>query len=83
MTPEEMEAKILEQTEELEKLRADNKTLSENNEKLKKENEDVRTVNQKYFNKLIAQETKPENNNGDQEGDDIPSCEDFAKTLKF
>lgn len=80
MTLEEAQARILELTEENQNLTTQNQTLSQNNETLTQENENLRTINQKYFNKLIAQET-PENKKDDEEPDKIPTCEEFAKEL--
>ena len=80
MTLEEMQERIIELTEQNQTLTAQNETLSQNNETLTAECENLRTLNQKYFNKLIAQET-PENDNEDGEPDEIQSCEEFAKNL--
>lgn len=82
MTPEEMQAKILELTEENQNLKQEKETLSGDNEKLKKDVADLRTINQKYFNKLIAQEEDPtkKKKEGD-EGDEVKTCEEFAKEL--
>jgi len=81
-TLEEAQARIVELEEELTQEKSNSKTLSEENETLKKENEDVRTLNQKYFNKLIAQDdtkTKP----ADPEGEKVPTCEEFASKLEI
>lgn len=80
MTLEEAQERILELTEQNQNLTTQNQTLSQNNENLTAEVENLRTINQKYFNKLIAQET-PENKPDDEEQDETPSCEEFAKTL--
>ena len=79
MTLEEAQARILELTDENAQLKADKETLSKDNENLTKSNEDLRTLNQKYFNRLIAEE-KPEDEDPEEE-EETPSCEDFAKTL--
>lgn len=81
-TLEAAQQRIVELEEELTQTKASNKTLLDENETLKKENEDVRTINQKYFNKLIAQDDtkkKPD----DEEGEKVPTCEEFAAELKF
>ena len=80
MTLEEAQERIIELTEQVQTLTGQNETLSQNNETLTAECENLRTLNQKYFNKLIAQET-PENDNGDPEPEEIQSCEEFAKEL--
>lgn len=82
MTLEEAQERIIELTEQNQTLSAQNETLSQNNETLTAECENLRTLNQKYFNKLIAQET-PEDNNGDNEPDEVPTCEEFAKDLNI
>lgn len=62
MTIEQAQEKILSLTEELENLRTQNETLSADNETMSANIEDLRKLNQKYFNKLIAQDTALENN---------------------
>lgn len=79
MTLEEAQERIIELAEQNQTLTAQNETLSQNNESLTTELENMRTLNQKYFNKLIAQET-PEDNDG-EEPEDVPTCEEFAKQL--
>lgn len=81
MTLEEAQERILELTEQNQTLTAQNESLSQNNETLTAECENLRTLNQKYFNKLIAQET-PENDPKD-EPEETLSCEEFAKTLNI
>ena len=81
MTLEEAQEKLLELQEENQQLKAEKETLSQNNETLTADNENLRTLNQKYFNKLIAQEEDTKNKDGDPEGDDVLSCEEFAKTI--
>lgn len=81
-TLEEAQQRIVELEEEATQNAANNKTLSEENEQLKKDNENLRTLNQKYFNKLIAQDDtkkKPD----DEEGEKVPTCEEFAAELKI
>jgi len=82
MTLEEAQERIIELTEQNQTLSAQNETLSQNNETLTAECENLRTLNQKYFNKLIAQET-PENDNGEGEPEEIPTCEEFAEKLNI
>lgn len=81
MTPEEMQARILELTDENAQLKADKETLSKNNEDLTKSNEELRTLNQKYFNRLIAEEKPEGEDDNDEEEDKTPSCEELANSL--
>lgn len=80
MTLEEAQEKILELEDQLRQANADKETLSQNNDTLQKDNESLRTLNQKYFNKLIAQEEEP-GKDEDEEEPEIPSCEDFARDI--
>lgn len=83
-TLEQAQARIVELEEEATQLRATNQTLSDDNEKQKKENEDLRTLNQKYFNKLIAQDdNEGKNKDGDQGGSEVLSVEEYVKNMKF
>lgn len=83
-TLEQAQERIVELTEENAQLKTERDTLSKNNETLTSDLENQRTLTQKYFNKLIAQEeTDNQNENGDDEGDDVPTCEEFAKTLNL
>ena len=78
MTLEEAQAKILELQEQIQSLTTERDSLSQDNEKLKNESEELRNLNQKYFNKLIAQD-KPETE--EDEPDIVPTCEEFAAKL--
>ena len=80
MTLEEAQQKILDLTEENQKLKQEKETLSTDKTNLEKDNENLRTINQKYFNKLIAQETEP-NKPDKKDPEDVPTCEQFAKDL--
>jgi len=80
-TLESAQERILELEAQLGDLQTERDTLSENNDSLTRDNENLRTLNQKYFNKLIAQENTEKQK--DEEEPEVPSCEDFAKTLKF
>ena len=83
-TLEQAQARIVELEEENTQLKADKQTLSDDNEKRKKENDDLRTLNQKYFNKLIAQDDdEDKKKSGDQGGSDVPSVEEYVKNIKF
>ena len=80
MTLEEAQAKIVELQEELATAQTERDNYSKRVDDLTKENENVRELNQKYFLKLSAQYTKPDENTEDEDPD-VPTCEDFAKTL--
>lgn len=82
MTLEEAQQKILDLTEENQKLKQEKETLSQDKKKLEEDNKNLGTLNQKYFNKLIAQEV-PDDDDDDDDEPDEPSCEEFAKTLKI
>lgn len=78
MTIEEAQAEILRLQEENTRLTNERDTLSQNNATITEELGKVRTLNQQYFNKLSAQYSKQEE---EDEPEDVPSCEDFARTL--
>ena len=82
-TLEEAQARILELDEQVGNLTTEKDSLSQDNEKLKKDNESLRTLNQKYFNKLIAQDTGKPDGKKKEDDEPVPTCEDFAKTLNF
>ena len=81
-TLEEAQAEIVRLQEENTKLCNERDTLSQNNKNLSGELEQVRTLNQQYFNKLTAQYSKQADEKDDEEEED-PTCEEFAKTLKI
>ena len=81
MTLEEAQAEIIRLREQVTELTNERDTLSQNNTTQAQELESVRKLNQAYFNKLSAQYSPPKE---DPEDDpEIPSCEDFAKTLNI
>lgn len=77
-TLEKAQARILELEEENQNLKTEKDTLSEDKKKLETEKEDLRTLNQKYFNKLIAQEGKKDEPEDEPE---VQTCESFAEEL--
>ena len=81
-TLEEARAEILRLNEQVTTLTNERDTLSQNNTTLSGELESVRKLNQQYFNKLSQQfiPTEDKNNDGEEE---VPTCEDFAKTLNI
>ena len=82
MTLEEAQAEIIRLNEQVTELTNERDTLSQNNTTLTGELESVRKLNQQYFNKLSAQYSHDgeEKDNGEEE---VPTCEDFAKTLNI
>lgn len=80
MTLEEAQAEILRLQEINTELTNERDALSQRFDTASQELESVRKLNQQYFNKLSAQYSQEldKNNNDD---DEVPSCEDFAKTL--
>lgn len=77
MTLEQAQARIIELTDELATVTGERDQLSHDNETLRTESEELRKLNQKYFNRLIAQD-KPD---PEPEPDPVPSCEEFAAKL--
>jgi len=80
---EDYQGEILTLRQANETLTTERDTLSRDNEELRTENERLRNLNQTYFNRLIAQDEKEMKKNPENEDPEIPSCEDFAKTIKF
>jgi len=78
-TLEQAQAEIIRLQEANTLLTNERDTLSQNNVTLTGELESVRKLNQQYFNKL-SQQYFPAEDKNDAE-DEVPSCEDFAKTL--
>lgn len=78
MTLEEAQAKIVELTEKVTELENEKATLSENNKTLSEDLENVRVLNQRYFEKLTAQTISKDE---PEEEEEKLSCEEFAKTL--
>ena len=85
MTLEEAQQRIIELTEEVQTLTGERDAAQQTAQQLTAETEELRTLNQRYFNKLIAQDKLTANiaNNEDKEEPVPPSCEEFAKTLKL
>ena len=78
-TLEQAQERILELEELNQNLTTERDSLSQDINSLREENERVRTLNQKYFNKLIAQDET--NGTNKQKEEPEKSCEDFAKEL--
>ena len=81
VTLEEAQARIIALTEEVQTLTAERDSLSQNNETLKNESEELRKLNQTYFNKLIAQHKQEEEK--EEEEETVLTCEEFAATLNI
>lgn len=79
-TLEAAQAEILRLQEANTALQNERDTLSQNNENLTQELGQVRTLNQQYFNKLCMQYSPQQD---EPEEPEVPSCEDFAKSLKI
>lgn len=79
-TIEEARAEILRLQDQVTELTNERDTLSQNNATQAQELESVRKLNQQYFNKL-SQQYIPEADKNDSEPEEVPTCEDFAKTL--
>ena len=82
-TLEAAQAEIVRLNDELAERTNERDTLSQNNETLTAENEQIRKLNQQYFNRLIAQDTGKDGGGKDQNETPPPTCEEFARTLKF
>lgn len=80
-TIETAQARILELEEELNTVKSERDSLSENNNSLTARVEELRSQNQTYFNKLLAQKEEP--NKEDEREEEIPTCEEFAKSIKI
>lgn len=81
-TIEEAQAEILRLQQENTELANERDTLSQNNKTLAADLEKVRTLNQDYFNRLTAQYSGQAGKNEDED-DEAPTCEEFAKTIKL
>ena len=79
-TIEEARDRILELEGQITELTNERDTLSQNNNTLSTELESVRKLNQKYFDRLSAQYSEPEE---EEEKDKPLSCGEFAKNLKI
>ncbi len=82
-TLESAQARILELEEQVSVLTTERDSLSQNNSELSATCENLRTENQKYFNKLIAQYDRGDCDKDDDTEETAPTCEEFAKTLNI
>lgn len=83
MTLEEAQEIILELTEQNNNLTTERDSLSQENETLRGDNESLRSLNQKYFNRLIAQDSEIDDKGTEPEDEPVPTCEEFATTLNI
>lgn len=81
-TIEEARAEIVRLTDELNQRNADYETLSHDNDTLRNDLDQVRTINQQYFNRLMQQDSKPAGG-APLDDEEAPTCEEFAKTLNI
>lgn len=82
MTLEEAQAQIIELKEKNTELENEKESLTQQNKALAEDVERVRTLNQKYFEKLSMQTLSPESQKETKE-EEIVSCEEFAKTINL
>lgn len=78
-TLEDARAEILRLEKELATSNTEKENYSKKIEELTRENENVRELNQKYFLELRAQNN--EKSDEDEPDEDVPTLEEFAKTL--
>lgn len=81
-TIEEAQAEILRLNEELATRTTERDTLSQDNERLTKERDKSREIAHQYFLKLNQQYSPRQEDQGSADPD-VPSCEDYAKTIKL
>lgn len=81
-TLEAAQAEIIRLQEANTALTNERDTLSQNNTTLTQELAQVRQLNQQYFNKLSAQYSDQAGKD-DEEEEEAPTCEEFAKTLEI
>ena len=81
-TIEEAKAEIIRLQEANIQLTNEKEALSQNNADLTGELESVKKLNQQYFNKL-SQQYFPTEDKKDDDEQEVPSCEDFAKSLNI
>ena len=82
MTLEEAQAEIVRLTDELTERTNERDTLSQNNADLTEEMNKIRSINQQYFNRLMAQNSEQAGGTH-EEDEEAPTCEEFAKTLNI
>ena len=80
-TLDEAQAEILRLNEELTAVKNERDTYSGKLTETAAELENVRKLNQTYFNKLNAQHNPNASDPDDNDEDDAPSCEEFANTI--
>ena len=80
-TIEEAQEFILTQEDTINGLRAEVETLKTEKQTLTEEKETLRNINQRYYDRLIQQESTEDSEQDDPET--VPTCEEFAKSIKL
>ena len=80
-TLEQAQARILELDDQIKELTTERDSLSQDNESKDQTIAELKTQNQKYFNRLMAQEDDTEKDDKEEEEPEIPTCEEFATDL--
>lgn len=79
-TLEQAQARILELDDQIKELTTERDSLSQDNEAKDQTIAELKTQNQKYFNRLMAQEDDTEDKDEEDEPE-IQTCEEFATNL--
>lgn len=79
-TIESARARIVELEEQLTLVTGERDSLSQNNATLTEELNEVKTLNQKLFNKVIQGKENPE---PEEPEETVPTCEEFAKSINI
>lgn len=82
MTLEEAQAEIIRLQGELNTATTERENYSNRIVELENDLEKVREINQQYFLQL-SQQYKPTPEKDEDDAEDAPTCEDFAKTLSI
>ena len=81
-TIEEAKAEIVRLMQENTRLTNERDTMAENNKTMAADLEQVRQLNQKYFNELTA-ELSGQGDKPEEDDQPAPTCEQFAATLNI
>ena len=80
-TLEQAQARILELDDQIKDLTTERDSLSQDNEAKDQTIAELKTLNQKYFNRLQAEGDGEHGKKKEEIEPEIPSCEDFATNL--
>ncbi len=80
-TLESAQARILELDDLVKDLTTERDSLSQDNKAKDSEIADLKTLNQKYFNRLQAEKDGDPGKPNEEDEPDIPTCEEFATDL--